>query len=169
MRGGGLHEMLTNPKYLQLAKRYLKKRQQWLFNLTPQRLGVLIVGDNSAMMASRHPIFAPQKLTATQIDLYILWSTWRFKLSLVNKYPKLGEKNTLLGKPAHMECFSKRGLPYLSGILRWSLWLASYFKAFSRFFYAFLCNILLHISCLPLRGVPKKEIKINHSEHEFSC
>ena len=53
-----------------------------------QRLGVLIVRDNAAMMASRHPTFAPQKLTATQINLYILWSTWRSKQSLVNKYPK---------------------------------------------------------------------------------
>ena len=37
-----------------------------------QRLGVLIVRDNAAMMASRHPTFAPQKLTATQTNLYNL-------------------------------------------------------------------------------------------------
>ena len=31
----------------------------------------------------------PQKLTATLNNLYILWSTWRSKLSLVNKYPNI--------------------------------------------------------------------------------
>ena len=34
----------------------------------------------------------PQKLTATQINLYILWSTWRSKLSLVIKYPNSVKK-----------------------------------------------------------------------------
>ena len=34
----------------------------------------------------------PQKLTATQINLYILWSTWRSALSFVNKYPKIKKR-----------------------------------------------------------------------------
>ena len=38
-----------------------------------------------------------QKLTATQINLYILWSTWRSKLSPVNKHPKRTDFTSKLG------------------------------------------------------------------------
>ena len=55
----------------QLARNLGKDEDEVVRHLR-QRLGVLIARDNAAMMASRHPTFAPQKLTATQISLYIL-------------------------------------------------------------------------------------------------
>ena len=46
--------------------------------------------DGMTMTMRRIKTNPPQeKLTATLINLYILWSTWRSKLSLVNKYPNL--------------------------------------------------------------------------------
>ena len=51
------------------------------------------------MMTNRHPTFAPQKLTATQINLSILCSTWRSILSLVNDY-----SNTLMFPKFELIC-----------------------------------------------------------------
>ena len=55
----------------QLARNLGKDEDEVVRHLR-QRLGVLIVRDNVAMTTSRHPTFAPQKLTAIQTNLYIL-------------------------------------------------------------------------------------------------
>ena len=55
----------------QLARNLGKDEDEVVRHLR-QGLGVLIVRDNAAMMANQYPTFAPHKLTATQINLYIL-------------------------------------------------------------------------------------------------
>ena len=72
---GGWHKVgpATITKLGRQLARNLGKDENEVVRHLCQRLGVLIVRDNAAMMASRHPTFAPpQKLTATLINLYIL-------------------------------------------------------------------------------------------------
>ena len=58
MEGKPAHQLLT---LLNLARNLGKDEDEVVRHLR-QRLGVLIVRDNAAMMASRHPTFAPPEV-----------------------------------------------------------------------------------------------------------
>ena len=74
---GGWHKvgLKTITRLGRQLARNLGKDEDEVVRHLHQRLGVLIVRNNAAMMANRHLTFAPHKLMATQINLSILCST----------------------------------------------------------------------------------------------